>query len=160
MQKIYIDYKKSWSDDLNFYVKPFSKSTMKKIFKEVGFSKKEIASQIIKFIYPYEYFKNSGYLIDFNFDCLSRSEHLLRIQEVNDAAHFLSGYKSNINFDYPKFYGYYSDYDWVVFCQLFGQMMDLPTGFPMYCRDLQFMKDQLQEKFSDIPIEDWTGYPA
>lgn len=79
---------------------------------------------------------------------------------MNDAAHFLSGYKSNINFDYPKFYGYYSDYDWVVFCQLFGQMMDLPTGFPMYCRDLQFMKEQLQEKISDIPIEVWTGYPA
>src|ERR1035437_9566521 len=24
--------------------------------------------------------------------------------------------------DAPKFYGYYSDYDWVVFCSLFGRM--------------------------------------
>jgi len=40
------------------------------------------------------------------------------------------------------FFGYYADYDWVVFCQLFGRMMDLPKGFPMYCVDL---KQQLDE---------------
>jgi hypothetical protein len=37
----------------------------------------------------------------------------------------------------PEFWGYYSDYDWVVFCWLFGRMIDLPKGFPMYCRDLK-----------------------
>lgn len=37
----------------------------------------------------------------------------------------------------PEFYGYYADYDWVVFCWLFGTMMNLPTGFPMYCNDLK-----------------------
>ena len=26
----------------------------------------------------------------------------------------------------PEFWGYYCDYDWVVFCQMFGTMMDLP----------------------------------
>ena len=36
-----------------------------------------------------------------------------------------------------QFYGYYSDYDWVVFCWLFGRMIDLPRGFPMYCIDLK-----------------------
>ncbi len=36
-----------------------------------------------------------------------------------------------------EFWGYYSDYDWVVFCQLFGTMIDLPKGFPMFCLDLQ-----------------------
>lgn len=35
------------------------------------------------------------------------------------------------------FYGYYADYDWVVFCWLFGTMMKLPEGFPWYCRDLK-----------------------
>lgn len=39
----------------------------------------------------------------------------------------------------PEFYAYYADYDWVVFCWLFGRMIDLPEGFPMYCRDLQQM---------------------
>ncbi len=43
----------------------------------------------------------------------------------------------------PEFWGYYSDYDWVVFCQIFGTMMDLPNGFPMYCRDLKQWADQL-----------------
>jgi hypothetical protein len=41
----------------------------------------------------------------------------------------------------PEFYGYYADYDWVVFCWLFGRMIDLPAGFPMYCRDLKQMLD-------------------
>ena len=36
-----------------------------------------------------------------------------------------------------QFWGYYADYDWVVLCQLFGTMMDLPKGFPMYCMDLK-----------------------
>lgn len=43
--------------------------------------------------------------------------------------------------DTPEFYGYYADYDWVVFCWLFGRMMDLPKGFPMYCIDLKQMMD-------------------
>jgi 3' exoribonuclease, RNase T-like len=43
----------------------------------------------------------------------------------------------------PEFWGYYADYDWVVFCQLFGTMMDLPKGFPMYCRDIKQLCDDL-----------------
>ena len=38
---------------------------------------------------------------------------------------------------HPQFWGYYADYDWVAFCQLFGKMIDLPKGFPMYCLDLK-----------------------
>ena len=37
----------------------------------------------------------------------------------------------------PDFWAYYADYDWVVFCGLFGLMVDLPEGFPMLCMDLQ-----------------------
>jgi hypothetical protein len=43
----------------------------------------------------------------------------------------------------PEFWGYYADYDWVVFCQMFGAMVDLPKGFPMYCRDLKQWCDDL-----------------
>lgn len=42
----------------------------------------------------------------------------------------------------PEFWGYYADYDWVVFCQIFGTMMDLPKGFPMYCRDIKQLCDE------------------
>jgi 3'-5' exoribonuclease-like protein len=43
----------------------------------------------------------------------------------------------------PEFWGYYADYDWVVFCQLFGTMMDLPKGWPMYCRDIKQLCDSM-----------------
>lgn len=42
----------------------------------------------------------------------------------------------------PEFWAYYADYDWVVFCQIFGTMVDLPKNFPMWCRDIkQFCSD-------------------
>lgn len=43
----------------------------------------------------------------------------------------------------PEFWAYYADYDWVVLCQLFGTMMDLPKGWPMYCRDIKQLCDHL-----------------
>ncbi len=36
-----------------------------------------------------------------------------------------------------EFWANYGAYDWVVLCQLFGSMDDLPEGWPMYCHDLQ-----------------------
>lgn len=47
------------------------------------------------------------------------------------------------NDDEPRFYAYYADYDWVIFCQLFGTMIDLPRGWPMYCRDIKQIADML-----------------
>lgn len=47
----------------------------------------------------------------------------------------------------PKFYGYFCDYDWVVFCWLFGRMIDLPSNFPMYCVDVeQILNEKLERK--------------
>lgn len=37
----------------------------------------------------------------------------------------------------PEFWGDYCAYDWVVFCWVFGTMMDLPEGWPMYCNDIR-----------------------
>jgi hypothetical protein len=37
----------------------------------------------------------------------------------------------------PEFWAYYADYDWVVFCWLWGGMIDLPRRFPHLCMDLQ-----------------------
>jgi hypothetical protein len=45
--------------------------------------------------------------------------------------------------DKPEFWGYYADYDWVVFCWLFGTMIELPEGWPMYCRDIKQWCDEL-----------------
>jgi hypothetical protein len=39
--------------------------------------------------------------------------------------------------DKVEFWGFYSSYDWVVFCWLFGAMVDLPKNMPKFCRDLK-----------------------
>lgn len=59
--------------------------------------------------------------------------------------------------DSPEFYAYYADYDWVVFCWLFGRMFDLPKGFPMYCKDLKQIADTFQFDYdwikANVPLE-------
>jgi len=45
----------------------------------------------------------------------------------------------------PVFYAYYADYDWVAFAWLFGKMINLPKGFPFYCRDLKQIADNIWE---------------
>lgn len=37
----------------------------------------------------------------------------------------------------PRLWAWYGAYDHVVLCQLFGRMMDLPQGFPMWTNDLR-----------------------
>lgn len=37
----------------------------------------------------------------------------------------------------PELWAYYAAYDHVALCQLFGRMIDLPTGFPMYTNDIK-----------------------
>jgi len=40
-------------------------------------------------------------------------------------------------------WAYFADYDWVLFCQVFGPMVDLPEGCPMFCMDLMQWWTQL-----------------
>lgn len=39
----------------------------------------------------------------------------------------------------PEFWAYFASYDWVALCQIFGTMMDLPKGWPMYVRDFKVL---------------------
>lgn len=84
---------------------------MKRLIKYQGKSKKEIAKDII------------------NFTLDNRVDNVIPIGESDS-------FGSN-----PEFYAYYADYDWVVFCWIFGRMIDLPKGFPMYCKDLKQILD-------------------
>lgn len=43
----------------------------------------------------------------------------------------------------PEFWGYYADYDWVALCQLYGPMVALPKGWPMFAYDLNQWRRQL-----------------
>lgn len=64
-----------------------------------------------------------------------------------------------------EFYGYYAAYDFVVFCWLFGGLMNLPKGFPTYCRDLKQMLDEKAVELSTdrgiryIDLEQHAHYP-
>lgn len=66
-------------------------------------------------------------------------------QIADEIRTFCDAKQFNFKDDFPNFYAYYADYDWVVFCQIFGKMIDLPKGFPMYCRDL---KQNLDDKMN------------
>lgn len=54
-----------------------------------------------------------------------------------------------------EIYAYYADYDWVLFCSLFGTMLNLPEGFPMYCIDLKQMLDDKVKRLCD-PVDDFS----
>jgi len=54
----------------------------------------------------------------------------------------------------PEFWVYNGAYDWVVFCQLFGHIRDLPKGYPWYSNDLKQLwyvlgRPQLPEQKTD-----------
>jgi hypothetical protein len=80
-----------------------------------------------------------------------------KIQIANEIIDFVSrdeshkdvGRHVDITKENPEFYGYYADYDWVVFCSLFGSMMNLPDGFPMYCIDLKQTLDE-EAKYANL----------
>jgi hypothetical protein len=48
----------------------------------------------------------------------------------------------------PEFWAYFSSYDWVVLCQLFGRMIDLPEGMPKRCNDIA----QVVPTGADVPV--------
>lgn len=54
----------------------------------------------------------------------------------------------------PEFWADYAAYDWVALCQLFGRMLDLPQGWPMFCRDVQQFRKALHiPKFSILSAQ-------
>lgn len=115
-------------------------------------SLKEIASDVIEFINP-----DLDELIEkfTRHDCWAEVFYKKEFQYIKlhntqipdtyyKSGYDSSGYKKNreLIYNQPEFYGYYCDYDWVVFCSLFGRMIDLPKGFPMFCIDLKQIMDE------------------
>jgi hypothetical protein len=75
-------------------------------------------------------------------------DFMLATKGLDDLSRFASlrapiWLKETIDGKKPEIWGYYSSYDWVVFCQLFGPMVDLPPQFPKFCRDLKQWSDDL-----------------
>lgn len=40
----------------------------------------------------------------------------------------------------PEFWGYFVAYDWLVLCQLFGRMLDVPPTWPNFAFDVQAIR--------------------
>lgn len=60
--------------------------------------------------------------------------------------------------DSPEFWAYYADYNWVVLCQLYGRMIDIPIRWPMFCRDLKQSLDLLGDP--DVPKQTSNEHDA
>lgn len=104
-------------------------SLLKRLINKYGKTKKQIAEEIKEFIYT--------------------NERIRKPDSPDKNVGYLFPSSSNI-----EFYAYYADYDWVVFAQLFGTMMNLPTGFPMYCFDLkQELDTEVYKRAEGIAVQ-------
>lgn len=100
----------------------FNYKNFKKLLKIYGKTNKQIAKEIILFVQKDIIDKyDDGFL--FADEVLEEVKKLGKIEKHD-------------------FYSYYSAYDHVVLCWLFGKMIDLPDGFPMYTIDLKHMLDE------------------
>jgi hypothetical protein len=132
-------------------VTSYDKSAMRYIQKKQGKSNAQIAQEIIEFIYPIKQMANY-YHVGTGDNPEIIDWQTLKISDKKGRLPFTifdPELKPEFNAFKPEFYAYYADYDWVVFCSLFGRMIDLPPGFPMYCRDL---KQLLDEKLSSVVV--------
>lgn len=97
----------------------------KRLLKKYGKTNKQIAKEIKNFCYS-------------------------DIQTKDKGGQLVLG--SFIPNEYPEIelYSYYSAYDHVALCWLFGKMIDLPKGFPMYTIDLKQTLDEYAKEFSKM----------
>lgn len=113
----------------------FTRRNLARLIKKYGVSRDQMAGDILIFVSSEEIGVKPG--------CLA-TEWLETIRR---------------GFTKPEFYAYYADYDWVVFCWIFGRMIDLPKGFPQYCIDLKQMMQEygLNEAWKEKKCPDPHG---
>jgi hypothetical protein len=121
---IYNEMLEKWNKDTVYYIGDFSYKTFKYLLKIYGKTNKEIAEEVKHFCHCEFHLAKSKGSLDF-----TKQEAI------------------------PEFYAYFADHDCFVFCWLFGKMMDLPKGFPMYCNDLKQELDSLVRKQIAFYIE-------
>ena len=62
--------------------------------------------------------------------------------------------------DPVRLYAYFADYDHVALCWLFGRMIDLPKGMPMYTLDLKQLMVHLNISKKELPEQSGTKHNA
>ena len=111
--------------------KNFTYNSLKYLINRYGKTNVEIADNIKDFVSYKERFVTKDTLIVEGMTSEARQTYEGRLQILKN------------NNKLPTFYVYYADYDWVAFCWLFGNMIDLPNRFPMYCNDLKQTLDEI-----------------
>lgn len=126
-------------------------NVLKPIFYELKCRERSILNK--KEDYPRLFDKSFTYN---NFKKLINKYGKTNKQIAEEIKEFVYSYFPRINGISPwgarfpiEFYSYYGDYDWVVFCQLYGKMINLPTHFPMFCIDLKQTLNEKCVKWSD-----------
>lgn len=114
--------------------------TFQRLLLRYGKTNKQIAKEVKEFVYDAEIEK-----VGYTQQKLLRPSFEFLLPKV--------GFNINI-----EFYADYCSYDWVVFCWLFGKMIDLPKGFPMYCNDIEQIKVQTVKRYCAAEIR-LTSFP-
>lgn len=136
--------------DINFhnYDNLFTYKYFKELINKYGKTNKQIAEEIEEFCKE----KNRNY---YN---LPKGQGYRTIGEKGEEVYQNTKFCSK-----PEFYGYYSAYDHVVLCWLFGKMIDLPNGFPMYTIDLKQEMDRIQkfhiDRYKMGSLKSFAQYP-
>ncbi len=67
---------------------------------------------------------------------------------------------TNPRFNPPEFWAYFAAYDWVVFCQLYGRMLELPPGFPHGIMDIRQILVENKIPKNDLPPQKGIAHDA
>ena len=77
---------------------------------------------------------------------LGEEERVPRAQMAGEIKEFLKGCT-------PSFIGWFSAYDWVIVCQIFGSMLSLPAHWPQFCIDIRQIVAMEMRKDPDFGIK-------
>lgn len=91
---------------------------------------------------------------------LSRGYRRSRKDIAHDIVNFVGRPIEGMPYVKPEFWAYFADYDWVVLCQLYGRMVDLPKGFPYYCLDLKQLMHMEGVDKAKLPKQAGTHHDA
>lgn len=120
-----------------------------------GKTNQQIAKEIEEFVNPYKkiFYSNDGSKqMDWSFHNIKDVAEKIPGDAIDSMIANMPIWAAH-----PEFYAYYADYDWVVFCSLFGRMIELPKGFPMYCRDLKQMLDEKAQSVVKNYNDEWKN---
>jgi hypothetical protein len=63
-------------------------------------------------------------------------------QERQPLATITNSIKALVGNKKPEVWAYFSSYDWVIFCQMFETMANMPEKWPTHCNDLKIELDR------------------